>query len=175
MRNSEVQKAINPSCTLYVPPKEIIASRGGLSSEPVTLDLTQQKTDDEMRIQLPSTSAYRLSHPELPVAPLYGDSEKKAVAALDSYLDFVAKEAASARKEDEAIPGQYNPSISSSLMQRAAIQLAMNHHTLPNDAKGRAEVVGDLLTKLSAEEKDAILSTHPLATEGAMRARQCAG
>lgn len=156
LRNPDVANTINPSCTLYIPPKK----QGAVGPNDAPL---------------PALSAYRLSYPEHAVAPLYGERETAAVVALDAWLAFVAEESAAAKKEDQTVPGQYNPSIATPAMQRAAIQLAVNHHNLPEDNEGRAAVVGEVLSELTAEEKAACLSNHPHAAEGLMRARQNAG
>lgn len=156
LRNPDVQYTISPSCTLYIPPKKA-------DGEPAA------------DVQLPALSAYRRTYPQHAVAPLYGERENKAVAGLDAYLDFVAKESAAAKKEDRTIPGQYNPSTATPAMQRAAIQLAMHHHNLPADPQARLALVGEVLSELTEEEKAACMSSHPFSTEGFMRARQCAG
>lgn len=155
LRNPDVQLTVRPSCTLYIPPKK---------AETPAAD-----------VQLPALSAYRLSYPEHAVAPLYGERETAAVAGLDAYLEFVAAESAAAKKEDKTIPGQYNPSTATPAMQRASIQLAMNHHNLPEDTEGRLALVGEVLSKLTDEEKAACMSNHPFAMEGFMRARQSSG
>lgn len=135
LRDPEAVKRakLNPVTTIYLPPKTLPVIM------PTKYACNERLQSPEAKEQaLLPTSSYRLSHPEMEVAPLYTNIDKVAVAGLENYV----------APEDE-----YRLNASPAL-RRAAMQLALMHHRLQRMSKDEIRELIAAAPGLTDEERE---------------------
>lgn len=146
LRDNAVIKriALNPCTTLYIPPKTLppIERGKGTLWEGTLPRITNAKPDEWPTAQaLLHTSAYRMSHPEMPVAPMYTQREREA---CDELKDFVP-------------PEEEKPLSASPALRRVAVKVALLHHRFRRLKRDQIADIAASEPDLTDDERERLL------------------
>ncbi|CAK1364210.1 unnamed protein product [Cercospora beticola] len=146
LRDNAVIKRIglNPCTTFYLPPKTLPPINRGKGSpwEGTLPRVTEAKNDELPTAQaLLRTSAYRMSHPEMSVAPLYTKRELEACEELKNFVP----------------PESEKPLSASPALRRVAMKVALLHHRFQRLDRDQIAEIAASDPDLTKDERERLL------------------